>query len=1092
MFKLSLFLAIAGAIAVGGYLYFQLDDEIRRQVEHRLSEFYKDYDVRVSSARFDADKGVAITNLTMTLKAADTSAAPVLSIDEMYLAGKVRMDQLITGKLAIDEIAVRGAKLRMARLADGQWNSHSLLPPPHFGVTKPRLKIEETTATVEFGSGRGARPFELNNVSLLLTPEGGGSVSEPSSYLLAGSMVGLASKSMSVKGQIGCGNGSYDLTLNVVGMELSPELVATLPGAPTGKLHGMDFSGRADLAARLCRASSAAAIGWSASFKVARGRLAHASLPNELTDLDFTGHADPTHLVIDKLSGKFGESAITVAFERHGWGETAPLGLHAKAVGFVLDDRCRSVLPESSARIWDRYRPKGPIDADLSLTFDGETWRPTLLAECRGISLTDAEKFPYVVEQTSGHVEYRPSENGSPDELKLNLQGIGGGRPIRIEVALTHLARPEAEGITTDRGVARSDVPPGGRAYAVGYGGIRRGKSEPHPVGFIKISGNDVPLHEELLAALPPGSQSFVRSLKPQGTIDFVFVAEWKELEQRSATKTQEIRLKDCQINFTRFAYPLQHVHGMVTASNTRWTLHDIEGQGVNATTVVKVAGVADTNDNGFDADLTINARDVPLDETLKLALPPGGQQAWADLNPQGRIDFDAHATKTAEQKDAEIEVAIRPRPRVVSIEPRLFPYRLEQIEGQAFYRRGHLDLLKLSAIHDRTMLGAESGVWEGSPEGGWQLSFSNAHVDRLTFAHDLLSALPPAMQSGIERFQPMGTFGIFGSSMSVAKASPSALLTAAWDMRLECQQGTVQGVIPLRGVNGGVHLVGRCDGRTAVSAGELAIDSLVCKDVQLTNVRGPFWTDSTHVLFGEPASRQQNQPLRRLTADAYGGSVSANIELLRDPNPSYKLDVRLGGASLARFGSERLGGANDLTGTVSGSLVVAGTGQTTQTLNGGGELHVVDGKFYQLPLLISLIKVLNNRPPDTSAFNRCDTKFTIQGENVHFDQLNLLGDALSLYGNGDVKFNHTLDLVFYTLIGPADLPIPLWKTIAGHVSKQGLQLKVVGTLEDYKIERKALPAVNDMLDHIQSQLQEGAATMSPNTASRGPQIPPR
>jgi hypothetical protein len=146
----------------------------------------------------------------------------------------------------------------------------------------------------------------------------------------------------------------------------------------------------------------------------------------------------------------------------------------------------------------------------------------------------------------------------------------------------------------------------------------------------------------------------------------------------------------------------------------------------------------------------------------------------------------------------------------------------------------------------------------------------------------------------------------------------------------------------------------------------------------------------------------------------------------------------------------------------------------------------VVDARIYQLPPLVSMLKLLSNRPPDTTAFNRCDMKFAIQGEHIHFDQINLLGDAVSLYGNGETHFNHKLDLTFYTLIGPADLPIPFWKTIAGHVSQQGLQLKVGGTFEHPETSRKALPAVNDMLQHIQSELQEGAAaTMSPNTASR-------
>ena len=146
----------------------------------------------------------------------------------------------------------------------------------------------------------------------------------------------------------------------------------------------------------------------------------------------------------------------------------------------------------------------------------------------------------------------------------------------------------------------------------------------------------------------------------------------------------------------------------------------------------------------------------------------------------------------------------------------------------------------------------------------------------------------------------------------------------------------------------------------------------------------------------------------------------------------------------------------------------------------------MVDANIYELPLLVAMLKVLRNRTPDSTAFNRCDMQFAIQGEHIHFQQLNLLGDAVSLYGNGETDFNRKLDLVFYTLIGPADLPIPLWKTIAGHVSQQGLQLKVVGTLDDPKIERKALPAVNDMLEQLQTEIHEGAATMTPSTAVRG------
>ncbi len=1082
---------------MGGYLYFRLDDEIRRQVERRLAEHYRDFDVRVGSARFDADRGIAIGGLTLTSKTPDGTSQPVLGIEEMYLAGKMRMDQLVVGQMQIDDVMVRGAKLRLVRDTNGQWNARALLPLPHFGKQSPRVKIEDASGTIEDAASPAAKPWSISGVNLALTPAEATASADADAkrFSLEGTMTGLPAKEIQLKGEIGTGSGAFDMTVTALGFEVSPEILANLPSAVTAKLRGVEASGRADLAVRVARTAADAAIGWSASFKVDRGRVQHPMLPEALADVGFAGHADPNHLVVDHLIGKCGSATISAAIDRAGWSEGAPLGLAVKVVGLTVDERFQAGLPETYARIWDRFKPKGLIDAEARLSFDGEKWRPVLAADCRGISLTDAEKFPYMLEQTTGRVEYHPAEPGRADRLTLDLTGVGGGRPVKVEVDLTNLARPEAEGITTGTGVASAIGPQEQSGHAAGYRGVRGARDRegppPHPIGFVKVSGTDIPIHEQLLAALPPNAQPFVRSLQPQGTVDFLFRAEWKDASQSRAEVLQEVRLKDCRIQFARFKYPLQRVRGLAVANNWRWKLTDIEGQGVNDSTIVKCRGEANPNGDGYDADLTIDASDVPLDDTLKLSLTAAGQQAWDELRPQGRVDFTAHAKKLASQAEPTIEVVLRPRAKTVSIEPRAFPYRLEQIDGQITYRHDHLELQKVVAHHDRTIYSAESGVWQAAPDGSWQVGLSNVNADRLALTRDLLVALPPAMQVTIDRFQPSGTFGLFNSTLTFSKSPQAGAVAAAWDVNLECQQASIQGSMPLRGMTGGIRLVGRCDGRTAVTAGEMAIDSLLWKDTQLTNIHGPLWCDSAQLLLGEPACQLQNQPPRRLTADAYGGSVATNIEMRHGPTPSYKLDLRVGAASLARFANERFGGPTDLSGTVSGTLIVSGSGQTTQTLSGAGEMHVVDAHIYQIPVLVSLLSVLKNKTPDTTAFNRCDMKFAIQGENVHFEQLNLLGDAVSLYGNGDAKFNRTLDLVFYTLIGAADLPIPLWKTIAGHVSQQSWQLKVVGTLDNPKIERKALPAVNDMLDHIQSELQEGAATMSPNAAVR-PRSPAR
>jgi hypothetical protein len=232
-----------------------------------------------------------------------------------------------------------------------------------------------------------------------------------------------------------------------------------------------------------------------------------------------------------------------------------------------------------------------------------------------------------------------------------------------------------------------------------------------------------------------------------------------------------------------------------------------------------------------------------------------------------------------------------------------------------------------------------------------------------------------------------------------------------------------------------------------------------------------------------------KGQTPRPITADAYGGSLTANIRINHETAPKFRAELAIGGAELARFATERLGGPKDLSGTVSGKLSLENVGNSLQTLVGGGEMHVVNANIYELPVLVSTLKVLKNRSPNTTAFNRCDMQFTLQGERVVFNQLQLLGDAVSLYGRGEAGFDRQVNMVFHGLAGPADLPIPGVSFIMRQATQQILEIKVDGTWDQPITQVNALPTVNNMLEQIQAVGTAGPAVTSP---SAGRETPPR
>jgi hypothetical protein len=1091
-------LTVTAAMIGGGYVYLHLDDQICRQVQRRFADHYRQLTVEVGAARFEQGRGVFINNFSLSQPRDGGRSQSVLSIDELFLAGNVRLDELVTGKVHLDKVVVRRPRLRAVRQADGSWSVAALLPLPKFSDETPPMLIEDATLILEDATRHAVAPLSLRGIDVQISPGELASASGQTSsrtLIISGKISGAPAREFKFSGTISPDDGTLNLAIDVRALEVSPELVAAIPGPLPSELCNIELYARADATIHLARGTPGGGpFQWSAAATLSGGRLRHPLLPQPLTELSTTIEADSNKLVVKDLTGKMGVADVALACQRHGWAVNAPLGLAGRIQGFSFNNDMHAALPEGVERLRQRFRPSGNVDAELRLTFDGHQWRPEITAHCRNLSLTDAEKFPYPVEQARGTVSLTRSPTTRSMQLDLDLVGIAAGRPVRIASKLDRIFMPNIP------------VGPGGGAGTVAFGddlpesnGVQLAsatsvvRSPPKPTGWVEVSGSGVAIHERLLAALPAKAQTFVRSLRPQGLIDFRWRYERLDPAAERGNTSLDLTLADCALQYERFPYPLQQIRGVVTARNGHYSLANLVGRDRQGAGVVTCHGESDVTDAGLDLMLVFQGSNIPLDENLKQALSPQVQQVWTNLRPQGRVNFAANVNRQRGQEKPTIEVALQPHEKSVSVEPTFFPYRFEQVDGQAIVTDGRVVLKQLRGLHGRSEFSADGGDWQATPDGGWQLMLSGLNADRLSFDPDLVGAMPPGVQRVVDRLRPAGGFDAYRSTLRFARRGAGGPIAAAWDVQLACHQAALRGDLPLENITGGVRLMGTSDGPTATSYGELAIDSLVWNDMQLTNLRGPFWSDDALCYFGQGATTKLSQPPRSLTGDAFGGSVVANIAVQHTGQPRYHADISLAAVDLARFARERLGGPNDLTGTVIGTLSLDGAGRSTYALSGKGELHVVNANIYQLPPLVAMLKVLRNRTPDSTAFDRCDMQFDVRGEHIHFNRLDLLGDAVSLYGRGETNFDRRLDLTFYTLAGPADLPIPGWRTVAGHLSEQGLQIKVDGTWDNPQIHREAFPAVSQMLEQLRTEAGQGAAAMAPPPAAGIPWVtPPR
>jgi hypothetical protein len=404
------------------------------------------------------------------------------------------------------------------------------------------------------------------------------------------------------------------------------------------------------------------------------------------------------------------------------------------------------------------------------------------------------------------------------------------------------------------------------------------------------------------------------------------------------------------------------------------------------------------------------------------------------------------------------------------SIEPVHFPYQFAKLQGKIAYRSGTVYLQRLRAEHGTTEI-ALDGTCAIHPGGGWELNLAELSAERVQTDRDLLVALPAGLRKALSELDPSGTVNMNGW-LKLAQRNPEAPPSSQWDLTVNLHQANLDCGVPLSNIRGGLRLTGGWDGRRFQSLGELDIDSLTFQGSQVTDVHGPLWIENERVLLGEWVGKQNNLPPRHVTGHLYGGTIIGDGWVMLEEHPRFALEATLNAGDLARFVKERVPGRQMIRGAVQADIHLKGAGRSLHALEGFGEIHLRDADIYELPVVVALLKVLSVRSPDRTAFTTSDMKFRVQGDDITFDQLDLLGDAVSLYGRGTMNLDRELDLTFHAIIGRNDLPLPALRQLVGQASEQIMQVHVAGNFENPQITNQPFPRVNQALQQLQSELE--------------------
>jgi AsmA-like C-terminal region len=1036
---------IAAVIAIP-YLYRQVDEGVRREIQRKFAAHYVGMPVKVRSAARVEGKGIELRGFSIGTISNESSLGsqskteseekPIFKAEEFFIHCNTDLADWIKQKnVCASRITLRRPTIRVVRAVDGSWSVARLLPLPSWSDTPPDVTIEGGVIEIVDQTKSPESCMTLRELNLSIVHR-----LDQKTGRLVPDLTGTATAEhlglIRFKGNADLKSGRWSIDGNLESVDVSRHLCQALPGVSCeqlGQLNGFYANAKIDFAVRINKPDQPVQF----EFKglVREGRLDDPRLPFPLTKIRARFLATNDGVSVSSFFARGGQTDVSLSCNRAGYGDDSPWKVEANLTGLELGRQLADALPDKYQKVWRKYWPNGRVDIHTKFNSNGQTIDPAQLeatVTCRNVSFC-YQKFPYRLSRALG--EIRLKEN----MLTAKLSAYGTGtEPIQINAKI---ASP------TDR-----------------------------PYGWARIEGHMIPLDRPLFEALDEKTAKVVRLFDPSGHVGAQLFLERKKPDD-PLLKQFVIRLKNTSIRYKKFPYPIEQISGKIERFvDGSWNATEL--QGTNGGANIKAFGHMTGGPSGKRLTLTIEGTDVAVDNDLLESLPLSMRQAWSNLNPKGAINLRTDLHWPIDSKQFDLNVVIDPHIETSSIEPSAFPYRLERLQGRWTYNRGtgRVSCERFRAKHGQVSI-VGSGYSEFSPDGSWQLHLSDLSVDRLRFDRELVQALPGKLRKALVELKPTGPMYLSRTSFDLAAhPDPRISTRAAWNTTIGFGQASLDCGVLLENMNGKMNFVGDFDGRNFRSQGELDIDSLTYKDVQFHKVLGPIWIDNDRALLGSWVSKlkleNKNSEGRPLTARLFGGTVKANTWVAFGQTPEYDFEADMLGADLATAAKTAMPGMRNLKGRAGAKIHLHGKGRTLNGLIGGGSIWLRDADIYELPVMISLLKTLRLKQPDKTAFSKADIDFGIKGNHIYVRKINFNGDAISLLGQGELDFQSRVNLGFHAVVGRGEMRLPLLSPLMGAASRQAMSVQITGTLKDPKTSRKVLPGVRQALDQLEAELE--------------------
>jgi len=1109
----SLILVFLAALGSGGLLVYtwMRPAFIREQVILQLGAKLNEVDIDIGSARLRLLGGITVTDLKL-IRRDDPTRTPWLQVPSALLHHD--KEQLNNGRLLIRKIELFKPRFRLERKSDGTWNLADVLKPLREDEIAPIFVLHDAVIGFydrSFGEQplaecRGIEATVINDPAPVFTIQANGN-GKPSGAFSFDAKIDR-------KNQL---SGVLDMPKVLINADLA-RLVEAFESDAAEMLRPL--IGQASVHLDFARVPGVKPqLFHDLKIQLQNSRYTPENLPFPFQQINANIRFKNGDLTIEQGQAHVGDGTMTLTLDLpRDPPNVQPVTLAKlpsaadslapeRSILEELEERIRllqvtwtnmkvtpdlfMMMPGKASVIGDMFQPNGSLSGSFTFQRREGHWSRAIVVEPLGMAAT-YRGFPYPLQNVRGRITNSLTDS-TIETIKMDLQAEGGGAAVRLNGTIS--------GTAPDKDVN------------------------------LVITGKGVTLDETLIKAMPDDNPEILRRLHATAAGDFVAL-----IRQNDATRRQygadafdnefTIAIRQGSMKYDVFPYPLENMTGKLVVrtlperpanlpggaspppakdSGELTSLEFIDFQASKNGSFLRASGRKDPAPGGSILTLNIDGESLALDSDLQRALAAiRMENSWKSFEPSGRVNCALSVrlfTKTDPKaeiyppEDLELAMAFAGG----TIKPNFFPYELNELTGRFSYAKGRAELRDFKARHGGSEITLPSSEILFRPSGGYWADIRDLNVNPFIIDAAFREALPPGLKNACEGLELKGKLALHASRVvvdeqpgpfmpralpNVAQAVPEPIVQASalipttkpilptiyWDGRITMSGASMKTGVDWDKIEGTFASWGVYKGdRLGAVRGNIVFDKATVAKQPVEAMSASLRVDP----------RQPNVlTVPSIRAKFYGGDIGGEAWVVLDDQVRYALQLNAARVHLSELAKHfKLPPKAHLEGLGSAQIYLANrlderTGQPL--LQGGGSIDIPSGKLLNLPVLLNLIKVVKLRVPDETGFEEAHALFFIRGDRIRFGQLDLIGNAISLGGEGEMKIDGSeARFEFYPVWTKMKEMFALPGDWSGAISKRFLKIKVSGDLDgkmDYRAE--PVPGIVEPVKRVVNRLK--------------------